>query len=48
MVANEWETLKDSICVQLHSTLPVMTGKAQYALHGSRAIVSSVSQNAYY
>lgn len=47
MVTNEWEILRGSIPGQLRSTLPVTTGKAQYALHVSRAILSSVSKNEY-
>jgi len=43
---NEWEILKGGIAAQLHFTLPVMTVKAQYALHTSRAILSA-STNEY-
>lgn len=35
---------RGSVPVQLHSTSPVMTGKAQHALHMSRAVLPSLSK----
>lgn len=46
-LTNEGEIVGGSIPLQLRSTLPIMTGKGQYALCVSRAILSSVSEKEY-